>query len=120
MFPAYDVALDVLQLGRAAGPLRADETGHFVRWSVKYRHARDLTYGTVRWTGPLSTIDREKRWADAGRLLTEGTPPAPGREPQRVGSASSFSPGPEMGPGSLESVLNGGASSVHFIEVIVV
>lgn len=52
-----------------------DETGHFVRWSVQHRHARDLTYGTVRWTGPLSTIDSEKRWADARRLLNDDTLP---------------------------------------------
>ncbi|MEV5779047.1 hypothetical protein AB0L49_49170 [Streptomyces antimycoticus] len=36
-----------------------DETGRFVRWSVQQRHSRDLTYATVRWTGPLSTIDSE-------------------------------------------------------------
>ncbi|MFB7501705.1 hypothetical protein ACFC09_44875 [Streptomyces sp. NPDC056161] len=56
-----------------------DETGHFVRWSVQHRHARDLTYGTVRWTGPLSTIDSEKRWADARRLLNDDTLPTPDR-----------------------------------------
>ncbi|MFB7224712.1 hypothetical protein [Streptomyces sp. NPDC056227] len=56
-----------------------DETGHFVRWSVQHRHAHGLTYGTVRWTGPLSTIDSEKRWADARRLLNDGTLPTPDR-----------------------------------------
>lgn len=56
-----------------------DESGHFVRWSVQHRHARDLTYGTVRWTGPLSTIDSEKRWADARRLLNDDTLPTPDR-----------------------------------------
>ncbi|MGN5381805.1 hypothetical protein ACQ4WX_46140 [Streptomyces lasalocidi] len=56
-----------------------DETGHFVRWSVQHRHARDLAYGTVRWTGPLSTIDSEKRWADARRLLNDDTLPTPDR-----------------------------------------
>ncbi|MFD3522298.1 hypothetical protein [Streptomyces sp. NPDC058653] len=56
-----------------------DETGHFVRWSVQHRHARDLTYGTVRWTGLLSTIDSEKRWADARRLLNDDTLPTPDR-----------------------------------------
>ncbi|WP_329214757.1 hypothetical protein OG257_36855 [Streptomyces sp. NBC_00683] len=54
-------------------------TGHFVRWSVQHRHACDLTYGTVRWTGPLSTIDSEKRWADARRLLNDSTLPTPDR-----------------------------------------
>jgi hypothetical protein len=56
-----------------------DETGHFVRWSVQHRHAHDLTYGTVRWTGPLGTIDSEKRWADARRLLHDDTLPTPDR-----------------------------------------
>jgi site-specific recombinase XerD len=56
-----------------------DETGHFVRWSVQHRHVRGLTYGTVRWTGPLSTIDSEKRWADARRLLNDDTLPTPDR-----------------------------------------
>ena len=61
-----------------------DETGHFVRWSIQHRHARGLTYGTVRWTGPLSTIDSEKRWADARRadarrLLNDDTLPTPDR-----------------------------------------
>ncbi|MFF8322969.1 hypothetical protein ACF06V_38220 [Streptomyces bobili] len=52
-----------------------DETGHFIRWPVQHRHAHDLTYGTVRWKGPLSTIDSEKRWADARRLLNDDTLP---------------------------------------------
>lgn len=56
-----------------------DETGHFVRWAVQHRHARGLTYGTVRWTGPLSTIDSEKRWADARRLLNDDTLATPDR-----------------------------------------
>ncbi|MFI5774729.1 site-specific integrase [Streptomyces sp. NPDC051658] len=50
-----------------------DETSHFVRWSVQHRHAKGLTYGTVRWTGPCGTIDSEKRWADARRLLHDDT-----------------------------------------------
>ncbi|MEU6019640.1 hypothetical protein ABZ826_38530 [Streptomyces sp. NPDC047515] len=32
-----------------------------------------MTYGTIRWTDPLSTIDSEKRWADARRLLHDDT-----------------------------------------------
>ncbi|MER6356602.1 hypothetical protein ABT186_33535 [Streptomyces sp. NPDC001634] len=56
-----------------------DETGHFIRWSVQHRHAYGLTYGTVRWTGPLSTIDSEKRWSDARRLLNDDTLPTPDR-----------------------------------------
>jgi hypothetical protein len=56
-----------------------DETGHFVRWSVQHRHASGLTYGTVRWTGPQVTIDSEKRWADARRLLSDDTLPTSDR-----------------------------------------
>ncbi|MCX4581214.1 site-specific integrase [Streptomyces sp. NBC_01571] len=56
-----------------------DETGHFVRWSVQHRHARGLTYGTLRWTGPQGVIDSEKRWADARRLLNDDTLPTPDR-----------------------------------------
>lgn len=56
-----------------------DETGHFVRWSVQHRHARGLTYGTIRWTGPQGTIDSEKRWADARRLLNDDTLPTSDR-----------------------------------------
>ena len=64
-----------------AGPTASyrDETGHFIRWSVQHRHARGLTYGTVRWTGPRSAIDSEKRWADARRLLHDNTLPTPDR-----------------------------------------
>ncbi|MFE7753205.1 hypothetical protein [Streptomyces sp. NPDC057428] len=51
-----------------------DETGHFVRWSVQHHHARGLTYGTTRWTGPLSTIDSEKRWSDARRHVSRRVP----------------------------------------------
>lgn len=55
------------------------ETGQFVRWSVQHRHAHTLTYGTVRWTGPQGTIDSEKRWADARRLLNDDTLPTADR-----------------------------------------
>ena len=50
-----------------------DETGHFVRWSVQHRHATGLTYSTIRWTGPRGTLDSEKRWDDARRLLHDDT-----------------------------------------------
>jgi hypothetical protein len=52
-----------------------EESGHFVRWSVQHRHAHGLTFSTVRWTGPQSIIDSEKRWADARRLLNDDTLP---------------------------------------------
>ncbi|MFJ9712018.1 hypothetical protein [Streptomyces sp. NPDC101234] len=57
----------------------SDETGHFVRWSVQLRHAHGLTFGTVRWTGPQGTIDSEKRWGDARRLLNDDTLPTADR-----------------------------------------
>jgi len=50
-----------------------DETGHFIRWAVQHRHAIGLIQGTVRWTGPRGTLDSEKRWADARRLLHDDT-----------------------------------------------
>ncbi|KOU36434.1 hypothetical protein [Streptomyces sp. WM6378] len=56
-----------------------DETGHFIRWSVQHRQARDLTFGTNRWTGPTSTIDSEKRWDDARRLLHNDSLPTQDR-----------------------------------------
>lgn len=56
-----------------------DETGHFVRWAVAHRHATRLTFGTARWDGPRGPIDTEKRWADARRLLHDGTLPLPDR-----------------------------------------
>ena len=57
-----------------------EETSRFIRWSVvDHRHARDLIYGTVRWTGPRSALDGEKRWEDARRLLADGTVPTPDR-----------------------------------------
>jgi hypothetical protein len=52
-----------------------DETGHFIRWSVQHRHATGLTYGTARRTGPRGSLDTEKRWADARRLLHDDTIP---------------------------------------------
>ncbi|WP_254552753.1 site-specific integrase [Kitasatospora sp. MMS16-BH015] len=49
------------------------ETAAFVRWAVRHRHARDLTFGAVRWTGPTGALDTEKRWDDARRLLHDDT-----------------------------------------------
>lgn len=59
-------------IGDGEGRYR-EETSHFIRWAVEHRHARDLTYGTVRWTGPRGALDAEKRWADARRLLTDNS-----------------------------------------------
>lgn len=49
------------------------ETSHFIRWAVKNRHARDLTAGAIRWSGPQGPHDTEKRWDDARRLLNDET-----------------------------------------------
>ena len=56
-----------------------DDTSHFIRWSVQHRHATGLTYATTRWTGPRGTLDSEKRWADAHRLLHDDTLPTADR-----------------------------------------
>jgi hypothetical protein len=52
-----------------------EETGNFIRWSLRHRHAHHLTFGAERWTGPRSTIDGEKRWDDARRLLHDQSLP---------------------------------------------
>jgi hypothetical protein len=49
------------------------EASHFIRWAVHRRQASGLTYGTVRWTGPRTALDTEKRWTDARRLLNGNT-----------------------------------------------
>ncbi|MFJ2008339.1 site-specific integrase [Streptomyces chartreusis] len=69
----------VEQWGSAPDVTYRDETGHFIRWSVQHRHARDLTFDTIRWTGPTSTIDSEKRWDDARRLLHDNSMPTQDR-----------------------------------------
>lgn len=56
-----------------------DETAHFVRWAVTHRHASGLTFGATRWAGPQGPHDTEKRWADARRLLRDGTLAVPDR-----------------------------------------
>ena len=56
-----------------------DETGHFIRWSVQHRHTTGLTYRTIRWTGPRGTLDSEKHWADARRLLHDDALSTPDR-----------------------------------------
>jgi len=44
-----------------------------VRWAVRHGHARELTFGADRWTGPTGALDTEKRWDDARRLLHDDT-----------------------------------------------
>jgi hypothetical protein len=46
-----------------------DQTGHFIRWAVKNKEARDLRFPASRWTGPMTPLDGEGRWALARQLL---------------------------------------------------
>ncbi|MER6379890.1 site-specific integrase [Streptomyces sp. NPDC001127] len=49
------------------------EAGHFVRWALTQKIARDLTFPAERWNGPSQPMDDEVRWATARRLLHDGT-----------------------------------------------
>jgi hypothetical protein len=52
-------------------------SANFVRWAAARRHASGLTAPATRWTGPSGPLDQDRRWADARRLLHDGTyPPA--------------------------------------------
>jgi len=54
-------------------------SANFVRWAVARRHASRLTAPSSRWTGPAGPLDQDRRWADARRLLHDGTCPAADR-----------------------------------------
>ncbi|WP_329025918.1 hypothetical protein [Streptomyces sp. NBC_00690] len=43
------------------------EAGHFVRWALAQKIARDLTFPAERWNGPSQPMDDEARWATARR-----------------------------------------------------
>lgn len=47
------------------------EAGHFVRWALAQKVARDLTFPAERWNGPSQPMDDEARWATARRLLND-------------------------------------------------
>ncbi|WP_428933712.1 hypothetical protein [Streptomyces sp. ACT015] len=49
------------------------EAGHFVRWVLAQKIARDLSFPAVRWNGPSQAMDDEARWATARRLLHDDT-----------------------------------------------
>ncbi|MFF3518507.1 hypothetical protein [Streptomyces sp. NPDC002573] len=49
------------------------EAGHFVRWALAQKIARDLSFPAVRWNGPSQAMDDEARWATARRLLHDDT-----------------------------------------------
>ncbi len=47
-------------------------TGHFIRWA-KNQKLTSLDFPAARWAGPTRVIDAEGRWAQARRLLHDGT-----------------------------------------------
>ncbi|MFB6878081.1 site-specific integrase [Streptomyces sp. NPDC056323] len=49
------------------------EAGHFVRWALSQKIARDLSFPAVRWNGPSQAMDVEARWDTARRLLHDDT-----------------------------------------------
>ncbi|MFE7778484.1 site-specific integrase [Streptomyces sp. NPDC057445] len=49
------------------------EAGHFVRWALSQKIARDLSFPAVKWNGPSQPMDDEARWATARRLLYDDT-----------------------------------------------
>ncbi|WP_406471047.1 hypothetical protein OH738_36200 [Streptomyces hirsutus] len=49
------------------------EAGHFVRWALSQKIARDLSFPAERWNGPSQPMDVEARWATARRLLHDDT-----------------------------------------------
>ena len=58
--------------GRRRAPASAVPTGHFIRWA-KNQKLTSLDFPATRWAGPTRVIDAEGRWAQARRLLHDGT-----------------------------------------------
>lgn len=56
----------------SGGATRHGDAGHFVRWTAAEKLAR-LELPALRWTGPAGPIDDDRRWAQARRLLRDGT-----------------------------------------------
>jgi hypothetical protein len=54
-------------------------SANFVRWAAARRHACGLTAPATRWPGPSGPLNQDRRWADARRLLHDGTYPATDR-----------------------------------------
>jgi hypothetical protein len=68
------VGLDQWLAGTSSHLVRS---ANFIRWAVARKHASGLTAPATRWTGPSGPLDQDRRWADARRLLHDGTcPPA--------------------------------------------
>ncbi|MFD6855635.1 site-specific integrase, partial [Streptomyces diastaticus] len=49
------------------------EAGHFVRWALSQKIARDLSFPAERWNGPSQAMNDEARWDTARRLLHDDT-----------------------------------------------
>ena len=49
------------------------EAGHFVRWALAQKIARDLSFPAVKWNGPSQAMDDDARWVTARRLLHDDT-----------------------------------------------
>jgi len=56
----------------AASTSRRGPAGHFIRWA-RSQKLTSLDFPATRWAGPTRVIDAEGRWAQARRLLHDGT-----------------------------------------------
>ena len=56
----------------AATTSQRGPTGHFIRWA-RSQKLTSLDFPATRWAGPTRVIDAEGRWAQARRLLHDGT-----------------------------------------------
>lgn len=55
-----------------AQPAHRTNAGNFVRWARRHKLTR-LDFAAIRWGGPSGVIDTEARWAQARRLIHDGT-----------------------------------------------
>jgi hypothetical protein len=56
----------------AATASQRGPAGHFIRWA-RNQKLTSLDFPATRWAGPTRVIDAEGRWAQARRLLHDGT-----------------------------------------------
>ena len=56
----------------AASTSQRGPAGHFIRWASNQK-LTSLDFPATRWAGPTRVIDAEGRWAQARRLLHDGT-----------------------------------------------
>lgn len=62
--------LDVWLCGE--GATRRGDAGNFIRWAASQKLCR-LELPAIRWAGPSVSIDADKRWEQARRLLRDDT-----------------------------------------------